>query len=885
MDQMYKRALEFNSRFNKLNGTIGFSNMYVVQTIDENGNITSEHYGHNLMTNNGFNSFLGTNAGFPTGFYIGNGSGQETVTMTSLISPITTAGATVSDQRKVYTYPLYYDSTTGIITTMMRHMICYFDYSITDVSGDVVITEYGIGTASNALWTHSWVYDNLGVKSSIVKHPNERLMITVYLTMSYNESMIQNSWLDGKHMVITTMERFMNKFTEAIYTFKRNGKYTQRPGNVVTNIADNVYERYWNLTTFVLTSNVEDANEYIDGFVNLSSGFMLSERELNPTAEAIDTIQNPQNAYILKNDCITNNFGYQGLLPVTSMNIQKIYSFNYSTGQFDTEEEFTASANKWYDETLLHAPFSCPIYVTNNNDILTFYVYTNINTQDPITAFNTSVGNIYATDKYWDHDTWELITDLTSVTPSLQNKRYYILSTNNATDANHTIIRGSIGLQIKPYRSNLYPTTLGYSTLKTSIGMIYSDNTSNIFTIGNMVYRNTDYITRQFNTNESVLSNVTYGFGSMVVNAYNNVLSYVNMSENSPEIHTIQSPHPGISNLVNTMSTESKTGFVIFTSGQNSLKVDFRNNTCVTNTISGSCVAMMYSDYYVRIYNNRFYVKSLIDDSNITNIGYSGSPLFVFGFRNLIYYSNNSSFTRVCDITNGQTYDCDNVIKFTSLNIIYLRFTATEDCLVIYNMYDTGSQDVCIMYDDPTSVHYIPTHNLGSYAQYKISTVKSWRNTFILVTNYNNWRNGGTSTYTCDIGRCISTGENVYNVFDNTYPIIPFGSDNIINGNQMLLLSNALSLRITGTTNTVTAINSYKGISGKQWKLEVSNTTTVIAPTWKSNTYYEDDSHTTVTTSKPSDWETNYSNYYMYNGTPVVGVNVSFNGIPPGTKN
>ena len=50
IDESFKRLMTF-AKNHRPNG--GLSNMYIIKTIDEDGNITSENYGMNMMTDNG----------------------------------------------------------------------------------------------------------------------------------------------------------------------------------------------------------------------------------------------------------------------------------------------------------------------------------------------------------------------------------------------------------------------------------------------------------------------------------------------------------------------------------------------------------------------------------------------------------------------------------------------------------------------------------------------------------------------------------------------------------------------------------------------------------------------------------------------------------------
>lgn len=141
------------------------SNVYVARLYSPNGDV-KEYYGMNLLTDLGFNQFFNTdsNINFASDLYVGDGTGSFDKTSSQLMSALFDgAAASTVDSSILYNYPLYYargdQNDNGRITTVTRYKMFRYNENIENVLSDVVISEYGVGTAWNALWTHSYVYD------------------------------------------------------------------------------------------------------------------------------------------------------------------------------------------------------------------------------------------------------------------------------------------------------------------------------------------------------------------------------------------------------------------------------------------------------------------------------------------------------------------------------------------------------------------------------------------------------------------------------------------------------------------------------------------------------------------------------------------------------
>lgn len=109
-------------------------------------------------------------------------------------------------------------------------------------------------------------------------------------------------------------------------------------------------------------------------------------------------------------------------LPVNDFNITSVKRYNALTDDYDIEEEFINDPD--YD-------FRNPERAANgcyyDSEFGGYNVMVNINPEVPVIAFREPIGRkIYATNEYWNPETFQLIEDLDNVPKELQNMRYYI---------------------------------------------------------------------------------------------------------------------------------------------------------------------------------------------------------------------------------------------------------------------------------------------------------------------------------------------------------------------------------------------------------------------------------------------------------------------------
>lgn len=836
LDENYNKIISFMKNMNKKHNTNGFGNIYVIKKEDENGNVIDEYFCKNMLTDYGMTQFFINNTSFPTSLYIGNGSGSFNHTTQTLLSLITTNPATVSSSTNSYVYPLYYDKISGLITVVSKYMECYFDYNLTGITSDVSITEYGIGSSSNALWTHSWVYDTSGAQTFITKKQNERLTIIVYMCMSYYESLITNDYANGRYTIITTMNRFFNKMNQdSGLTFKRYNQGTVRPTtNTSSGFMNNRITRYMNFSPIDLYSGISVDSGYIDGFCQWSSGMLTVQRELLPVAESFT-------GYIigddLSDDCISNMFGKNDdkAIPITQASVTSMNMFNHKTNDWTNTEVFTNDNNRWYTETTMATYLSCPIYYTNNNTVLLMYVYQNLQTSDPITAIKTNVDIVYATNKYWDTSSWVLITNFNVIPSEAQTYRYWITSTNTASI---TPVRQSTGLRVVPTEgiSRVYNSFIMTSTKM----KVTCDNYQyKWYKYGNEVFATE--VGLKYTIGDETNETMTYDRWMVVFNSSTNYLvTDMTSLTTQPTTNTITPSFT--STTVNLYSgcyrTESKTGYICLQ--------DKASNQCVIINLKGSTVTQqVYQSklaccvwgkdqfVYMSPTDNSINVYDLTSNSVVKTFTLPDglTPSCIFAHTDYIWITDGSSKTYVVKIADLTSVLCENSVKITSANLNYVKITAVDDTLIIY-LYNQRSlssayyltTQVPSKINDLTGLDAIGDGS-SNIISYTLRYVNGKTLSLIQSTQYVSPPNYGASNRVYDFGRFIyDKTVSKYTYGSTQLPnLIPFGASCIINTNKKIPLEYFLQHKITGTTRTITTINNIKNIKNEQFSVKFTN--------------------------------------------------------------
>lgn len=190
-----------------------FGNIYHMYTVDMDGNIVNEAFGKNVITDYGLLNRWKDHGTYYLKLYVGNSTDEPTLDGQSMINKVITVDATKMREsywdptsRNISRFPIKYipatDNHGAIMTQRFQLAKFYYDYNITDVTEDIVITEIGLGESDTKLYSHSLVYDADGNLSSIVKKPNERLYIQTYWQGAVPIAYIDDCYSKGQNVFI-----------------------------------------------------------------------------------------------------------------------------------------------------------------------------------------------------------------------------------------------------------------------------------------------------------------------------------------------------------------------------------------------------------------------------------------------------------------------------------------------------------------------------------------------------------------------------------------------------------------------------------------------------------------------------------------------------------
>ena len=855
LDPKFQRAMEFAKHFKKRHRGTSISNLYVIQAIDRDGNIVDEKYGMNLLTNYGMNQYFVQNQSFPTKLYIGNGSGSFNHTSNALVNALTTKESTLLSATKSYAYPVYYDPIEGLVTTVMKYMEVYFGYTVDGITGPVDISEYGIGTAYNQLFTHSWVYNSAGQKDSVRKDLNTRLDITVYMCMTFSTSLIDDAWENGRYICITNASRFFNRSSVTmnesnLYTFRRNDYY-DRSKTHTSGYEDNVQTITSNMSAFtLLPADISDtsANVYVDGFISWNPGFNMMERGFMPNPIAFDRVGKPDETMVDRWNGFSFAFGTTGCnLPFTQADVTASYTYNYKTGQYTCPDHFVNDPRKWYNETSFNLDFATTARFTNNNEIVDIKLFRNMNTEDPIVAIDSAITTLYATDSYWDTSSWTRIEDMSSIPATLQNKRYWLTTDDVAISP----VRGlpyfeflaSDGVTHAPtlhFRLTDYTTRYKWTTFDRGPQQKW-------FVIGNKIY-----IAARGDLAIESTGDFSIGYNNLIMHFD---ISGTNTSFYETDVTTVPIPIPtrvtttGSLNFRYSHISESENGYVIAAATNNSnvtLKFDLTGSSIVqtqlTNTIDAICLPK--SPYYAYIEDanpRRVFIKKLSDDTTVKQLDLRSdyaAPIFLFGWRNYLYITDTANYIYLYDITQDVLTELDTVFPKSEYNRTNrsssngtTMMATSNNGLVLYKTNMGGSSYTnayAVTYDNPTVVHDLSSLNDGYsssrlYAHIDLIDVNT--DSLLMVRQCNQNQATNFSGYSAidlgkyireDVVECNKSGGN------NRYPFALFGEFYVCQ-NRTFHVANLMYHRLVGTTRCITTANGQKNISNKRWTLSVTN--------------------------------------------------------------
>ena len=902
-DEIFMRAMKFVKNSQKIHP--GVSNIYVFTSVDKDGNITDEKYGMNVMTNTGFSAVYQSGNEFEASstvkLYVGSGTTPVTIEDTQLENVCFNGlAATNTDTSKDYAYPMYYAAGTnpgdGLITLISRFMVCEYPLNIDNFPGDTRIEEYGIGTAWNNLWTHSRIYSDDGTRTSIVKKQDEKLIITVYMCLSFYEHLIQNGWANDVYTMITTNQIMYHRMFESnIYTYKRDDKvfnrqtYAYSDGyHTIDNTQENVFTNSSICNSFVLYDGAGDDSGYIDGFLYHTPGMCILEPAFLSSPEAVNVI-NLQSKTPQKHIGFSEKFGMvpsnesdynkHQWPPITHFNTATGYLYDWKTDGWNVQMSVYNPNNKLYSDTPAQSTCGLPIYYWNGREIVTAYLYQNIRPDDPILSISVGSLSVYATDSYWDFDTWIFIDNFNDiVSKGASQKRFWITSTNvKANDLKFTR-QSDVFQLLEPGGST--PADNGFVSYG-GLGTVYGiantcDNYAyKWFLRGNKVYFPESMYVYTVGDSSNTES-MTYGKWLITFNSVNNKVFATDTSRQDPTTITSSEQTLPFTGTVNSYSecyrTESGTGIICMQSvksgveecviidirGANfvSHKHDWKMSCCIWGTNKVAYVPAGTSDKNVYIYD---VTTGAVDGSPIPFPSTITKIPFMFGHSDgvsdYVWCTNGSTYAFVVNVASGSSRTPEaftNNIPYNS-GLSDVRFTSVDDVFIVYKFSEYGSNSIkkahYIRMDNPTMPQglddfevnndYLKTRvNYDLRYTYKSTSGGTTRGAIVLsiCRGYHvSGNNAGAQIQVIDFGQYLRTSTIMkhYYLQESLNAIIPYGENFIWceqatgTSPQTLWIKspipNWMPIKIVGTTDTPTAMTNIKNITNKQWLLSYTN--------------------------------------------------------------
>lgn len=458
-----------------------YRNMYELKTVDMDGNVVDTQYALNLMTDYGFQGAYKYHEqdrwteSTARRIWIGDSTEYPKYDNKSLYSPITNSepqGVT-SNYNLDHCEGMRYNKTDKICSMTRKGSNCYYDYNILDTTGNTItedkyIREIGVGQDKNSLVMHAKVYNEAGEASAIIKRPNQRLYITSYYTTTMDPKIIQDNYDNGIYTVIDMCLVTKQTAAEGYYINPYIGYTSNHTGVKLTSpILDSIfYGRYGSSSG---EQNHYDETNHTIEWSHTNKGGGLIEGQYQYVSEAICSASdeyhwNANESYICQNHALSyyfinnegpetiettlftnqrtngllsDNFGrwytgqsVYGRIPTLDYDMQSSYMYNHETKKWDIQDQIVNNSEPHLYDYWIGRHIVVKMYITFMDRHQNVYVFVNPFTNRPITSFDNSGFTLYATDTYWDSDSWQIISNLGNIPEELGTKRYYISLTN-----------------------------------------------------------------------------------------------------------------------------------------------------------------------------------------------------------------------------------------------------------------------------------------------------------------------------------------------------------------------------------------------------------------------------------------------------------------------
>ena len=289
-------------------------------------------------------------------------------------------------------------------------------------------------------------------------------------------------------------------------------------------------------------------------------------------------------------------------------------------------------------------------------------------------------------------------------------------------------------------------------------------------------------------------------------------------------------------------------GLLCISSGDNKCLdiVNFTTPTVgVTSLTDITTGCLMWNTTYIA-YINDDSSKLIIYDITTSTIIYEftlpasldTSIYYVMAHTNYVFILTATQ-TFICDIRNG---------NFTnSMTVIPIRSGSTDrgplykcvsNMLITYGNTQVGYNDsvACISIDDITNIKILndqklnPAYGFSSYTLIGSQIAEVGNSLCMLTAATRNSDNQPWFYRVIDIGLYMNANDwdsNVYVTTETSSFVRGFIYDqHFILDSTMIPLINFLSIKITGTTQTITSINHSKSLSNKEFSISFSNTPT-----------------------------------------------------------
>ena len=893
-DETLSRALKFAENIRDRRPAI--SNLYVFTLIDKDGNIVDEKYGMNLMTNAGFAAIYKDGASFVAsenvGLYLGTSDNDITVGSNAMGEYAAFGGlrATNLDVSITHDFPLYYaapeqgSSTTGLITLISKFLKCKYPATITNFSGNTRITEYGIGTSAQSLWTHSHIYDALGRRGDMTKYDGTELVIHVYMCISFYESLIQDGWANNRHLLITANDiMFSRMIPSKMYSFKRYSKYTDRTGTpsvTIQTATPNAYTNSIILPEFRVQQTGETENGYIDGFVLKSSGFTMIEPEYLSEPENI-TIDGFVSLYPWKYDGFASAFGYTpsnssqySMLkhpPITHLLSASCNLYDANSGTWTNTLDYYNTSTKYYDEAGSNKDFCQPITYYSaaaggGTTKESGYVFQNLHPEDPITKITTGGVSVYATNKYWymgnpltnvsPDDGWVWITNYNNIPAACRSARFWIVN-SNAEDL--VFVREKQPFQLYEKGTNANGCSTASFPTESGWGLCTGNQACGCYLRGSNLYVPATDTKRAVSIGTY---NTASSYGNWII-AFNNPCTAVkcidvtNPTTSSP-VTNVALTWSNSDSGSSVFKSETGTGYFVAQSmgSSNSCYIIDMTGTTPTATskawkYAGCIYGTNYVAYTLATDVNTIYIYDCSTNSNvgssITNPIGSDIRLMIGNGSYLWIIGSSSTYVADLRLAGRPTYACTNTPDLGIYNNPHkLRMTAVTEGLLLYNSSSPYNLAHTMYFPtaSPTSCARLPDGfnapgalNLRDNVSYDLVVAQeatiagsAKRSIALVITcqtrNYSSTPDGSDSRV-FDFGQYINGGNAVLSqqwASNYTYTNwIVYGNKIVHELNNISPIINYMPHKLVGTTDTITTLNSAKRIVDKHWYISYGN--------------------------------------------------------------